>query len=189
MPSAIILTGQPYIDGVGTFSSHFNFKTYLAPLLSRFVTSVYVHKNALVVFAVFNESITFRFVKKGHSTLADEVFWVHRLLFWNTNFDVLNFYFFFVFWIRRNSGNISVLIYIGHHFVKTFAFFCILLSFFFSFFFLLFCFFSSLFSVFFVPGFMPFAHNCFFSFKMLFPFCLNQDEDQRLLHAKVRHKS
>src|SRR4030095_1883209 len=135
MPAAIILTGQPYINGVGTFRSHFNFKTYLAPLLYRFVTTVYVHKNALVAFTVFNESITFGLIKKGHSTLADEVFWIHRPLFGDANFDIFNFYFFSVFWVGRNGGNISVFINISHHFIKAFAFFCILLSFFFSFFF------------------------------------------------------
>src|SRR5258705_183998 len=128
-------------------------------LLYLIIAAIDMHKNALLSFIVFYESIALGFVEKSDGAATDKVSGVNRFLFGNADLNVFKIELFSLSWIGRSGGNIPVLIDISHHIIKAFPFLGVLFSLFFSFFFLFFCFLLLLFSVLFIPGFVPFCHS------------------------------
>src|SRR5258706_2599158 len=107
---AIVLTRQLYIHSICTFGSHFHFKTHFASFLYLFIAAIDMHKNALLSFIVFYESIALGFVEKSDGAATDKVSGVNRFLFGNADLNVFKIELFSLSWIGRSGGNIPVLI-------------------------------------------------------------------------------
>ena len=69
----LVLMDKLHSDCVGSFLTHFYFKSDFVVFLDRFDKPVDVYENTFLGFHILYETISFRVVKKGNDSFSDKI--------------------------------------------------------------------------------------------------------------------